>query len=240
MKAIILAAGIGSRIRPLTNDRPKFLLPIGDRLLGQIVMDNLLEAGIREFIIITGYFADKVEIFLKSTYPSVPFTFIHNPLYDKTNTAYSLSLAEKAVGPHEFIKLDGDVLFDTEIINKLKIASKPSCLCMDTNIHLDKEEVKVRVDSSLRVLEVGKKINPKLATGESIGIEKVDVKAGAKLFSILRNLLKKQSNHQEYYDDSYTTLVQKGFPFYAIDISNLDWVEIDTLADYKTALKLFT
>lgn len=240
MKAIILTAGVGSRIRPLTDDKPKFLLPIGQKMLGQIMIDNLLKEGVREFVIVTGHFADKVKSFLESTYPFVHFEFIHNPNYASTNTGYSLLLAEKTIGDDSFIKLDGDVLFEPELLKRLISHSAVTCLCMDTKIHLDKEEVKVIADNSLKVIEVGKKIKSSLATGESIGIEKIGHEAGKKLFSVLRNLMKKTENYQEYYDDSYTTLVHEGVPFSALDITGSKWVEVDTHEDYKKALRYFS
>ena len=94
MKAIILAAGTASRLRPLTDNTPKCLLNIGERPLLQRSMDALCENGIDEFVIVTGYLHEMIEDFVARTYPEgIRVTFIHNEVYATTNNIYSLWLA---------------------------------------------------------------------------------------------------------------------------------------------------
>jgi choline kinase len=202
------------------------------------MVDAILDEGIQEIIVVTGYRASQIQRFQHEAYPSISFNFIHNEHYDETNTGYSLLQTKQAVGSDTFIKFDADVVFEAEILKKL-LKSKTSALCIDKNIHLEAEEVKVITDESMRVVEVGKKLDPKLAKGESIGIEKIDPSAGKVLFSELGKLMRHKENWQEYYDDSYTTLARKGIPMYAVDITGLKWVEIDTIKDFRRAEKLF-
>ncbi len=239
MKAVILAAGVGSRIRPLTDNLPKPLLEIGGKtILGRMV-DAILDEGIQEMIVVTGYRADQIKRFLHGSYPTISFHFIYNEHYNETNTGYSLLQTKPAVGSDAFIKFDADVLFEPEVLKKL-LKSKASALCIDKNIHLEAEEVKVITDDSMRVVEVGKKLDPKLANGESIGIEKLEHSAGKVLFSELGKLMKHKENWQQYYDDSYSTLAGKGIPMHAVDITGLKWIEIDTSADFKRGEKIFS
>lgn len=238
MKAVILTAGVGSRIRPLTDTLPKPLLEIGGKtILGRMV-DAILDEDIKEIVVVTGYRGQQIQRFLQEVYPAIPFHFIHNEHYNDTNTGYSLLQTKQAVGSDAFIKFDADVLFEASILKKL-LKSTASALCIDKNIHLEAEEVKVITDDSMRVVEVGKKLEPSRAKGESIGIEKIDNAAGKVLFSELEKLMTYKENWQEYYDDSYTTLAGKGIPMYAVDITGLKWVEIDTIQDFRRAEKLF-
>ena len=101
-KAIILAAGTASRLRPLTSNTPKCLLKVGERTLLQRSMDALIKAGISEFVIVTGYLHEQIEDFVRKTYQnSLPLRegrggsvcFIHNKDYATTNNIYSLWLA---------------------------------------------------------------------------------------------------------------------------------------------------
>lgn len=239
MKAVILAAGTGSRIRPLTDNTHKSLLKIGKKTILERMVDGILDAGIKEIIVVTGYRAEDIKKFLYKSYPKIPFHFIHNERYAETNTGYSLLLAKEAVDDDEFIKFDADVVFEAEILKKL-LKSKTSALCIDKNIHLEAEDVKVITDESMRVVEVGKKLDPKRAKGESIGIEKIDRLAGKELFSELGKIMKDKKNWQEYYDDSYTTIIKKGIPMFAVDISGLKWVEIDTSQDLQRVRRLFS
>lgn len=238
MKAIILSAGVGSRIRPLTDNTPKSLLKVGGKAILERMIDNLIAVDIKEIAVVTGYLEDQIKEFVAKTYPDLKVTFIRNDVYDKTNTAFSLNLTKDFIGDDDFIKFDADVVFEKEVLERLISNTKGSGLCIDRNIHLDKEEVKVITEGEM-VLQVGKKLNPSLCKGESIGIEKISGESVKVLFEELAKVLSDEANYQEYYDDSYTTLVEKGLPFYAVDITGLAWVEIDTHEDYKRANSLF-
>jgi choline kinase len=239
MKAIILAAGIGSRISPLTKNKPKPLLEVCGKTIFERMVNNILSCGINEIVVITGYLENQIINFSKLKFPTVKFTFIRNDNYLDTNTAYSLLLAKKAVSSVDFLKFDGDVVFEFEIIKRLVNHSSRTCLCIDKNIDVAEEEVKVITDSKGNVIEVGKSLDPKKANGESIGIEKISNDAAKILFDDLERLMNDPQNYKKYYDDSYTTLVKKGVGMKAIDITGLKWIEIDTHADYEKAQKLF-
>lgn len=239
MKAIILTAGVGSRIRPLTDNKPKCLLEVAGQPILKRMIDNLKAAGLTEFIVITGYMADVVRTYIKDNYPDLNVTFIHNDRYEETNTGYSLFLTRDAVGNDSFVKLDGDVVFEQAVIEKLVKDPAQNCLTIDKNIHLDKEEVKAQIGENNQILKVGKTLDARMAHGESIGIEKVGAETGKVFYEILQRDVVEKQKWQEYYDDSYTTLVEEGHPFSAVDISGLKWVEIDTHEDYDRANELF-
>ena len=239
MRAIILSAGIGSRIRPLTDNTPKSLLKVGNKTILLLMVENILEVGIKDIAIVTGYLEDQIKEYIKKNFPNTKFNFIRNDKYETTNTGYSLMLTKNFAKGGSFIKFDADVVFEKKVLEKLFKSPHSSCLCIDKNIHLDAEEVKVITDPNDKVIAVGKKLDPQKAKGESIGIEKIDAAAGKILFEELKQLMQEKANYNEYYDDSYTTLVEKGIPFHAVDITGLKWAEIDTHADYQKAQELF-
>ena len=239
MKAILLAAGVGSRIRPLTDDKPKSFIPVAGISILERMLKAVQEVGMTEVGIVTGYRAEQVQSFIAEKFPNLHVTFMHNDKYEETNTGYSLLLTKDFVGNDSFIKFDADVVFETEVLRKLIDSPVPSALCIDTNINLEAEEVKVITGAENIVVQVGKKLDPHQSTGESIGIEKIDADAAKVLFAELEMLMKDEANWQEYYDDSYTTLVAKGCPMYAVDITGLKWVEIDTHEDYAKAEEIF-
>lgn len=239
MKAIILCAGIGSRIRPLTDDKPKPLVVVaGKTILGRMV-EASISVGITEFVVVTGYRAEQITTFLTETYPQASFTFVYNEHFEKTNTGYSVLLAEPYVRGEDFIKFDGDVVFEDEVLRRLIADQASSALCIDTRIRLEAEEVKVVLDENKRVLEVGKKLDPTKAHGESIGIEKICTRVAPVFFQELHTLMQDPAKWQEYYDDTYTTLVVRGVPMHAVDITGLKWVEIDTHEDFERAEQMF-
>ncbi len=238
-KAVLLAAGVGSRIRPLTNNSPKSLLDVAGKSILSRMLENVQAAGMTDVVVITGYLESQIKAFISSNFPDLNVVYKRNDKYEETNTGYSLLQTREFVEGYDFVKFDADVVFEKAILEKL-LASQVSALCIDRNIHLEAEEVKVITDQNGKVLEVGKKLDPHKANGESIGIEKITADAGRVLFEELESLLKDEKNWQEYYDDSYTTLVNKGVPFEAVDITGLKWIEIDTHQDYIRAQELFS
>jgi choline kinase len=239
MKAILLAAGVGSRIRPLTDNQPKSFIPVAGVSILERMLKGVEEVDLTEVGVVTGYRAEQLQALISEKFPSLKVTYMHNDKFEETNTGYSLLLTKDFVGDDSFIKFDADVVFETEILRRLMDDKIPSALCIDKNINLEAEEVKVITDADNKVLQVGKKLDPHQSTGESIGIEKIDREAAKVLFAELEELMQDQANWQEYYDDSYTTLVAKGCPMYAVDITGLKWVEIDTHEDYAKAQEIF-
>ncbi len=239
MKAILLAAGVGSRIRPLTDDKPKSMLDINGKSILERMLENVRAVGIREVVVITGYREDQLKAFIAEKFSDLTVHFKTNDIYTDTNTGYSLLLTRELVSDDDFIKFDADVVFEEEVLRKLIESEHETALCIDRNINLEAEEVKVITDSEGKVLEVGKKLDPHKSSGESIGIEKISKNAAKLLYAELDRLMQDKANWQEYYDDSYTTLVNQGVPFAAVDITGLKWVEIDTHEDYQKALKMF-
>ena len=239
MKAIILAAGVGSRIRPLTDNCPKSLLKIGDNTLLEMMISHIQNCGINEIIIVVGYLQEQIKDYVKTKFPELNVSFVTNDKYAETNTGYSLMLVKDLIQDSGFIKFDADVVFDKEILKKLIECEHESCLCIDKNINLDAEEIKVIIDNQNRILKANKTVNPKDAIGESIGIEKISKETAKLLFKELELMMQDKKNHQEYYEGAYERLIEKNVSFHALDISGLKWVEIDTHEDFDLGIKIF-
>jgi len=239
LKAVILAAGVGSRIQPLTNDCPKSLLEVAGQPILERMICNCLNCGISEFILVLGYLNDRIRDFVATTFPKIDVTYIVNKKYTETNTGYSLMLAAKAAGGTGFIKFDADVVFDTKILRRLISSPFEVALCIDRAIQLDAEEVKVIVDDEFRVLRASKDVNPKEALGESIGIEKINGDTAEKLFAELTQMMAQDHHHQAYYEAAYERLMAKDFVFHAVDVTGLNWTEIDTHDDFVSANEMF-
>ena len=112
---MLLAAGRGSRLRPLTDDRPKCLLEVGGAPLICRAVEILYRSGLREFTIVDGYLGDLVREELTPRFPFIAFRFVRNEEWDTTGNAFSLTLALRGQdGP--FILLDADVAFEPRVI----------------------------------------------------------------------------------------------------------------------------
>lgn len=237
--AVILAAGIGSRLSPLTDNCPKSLLSVGGSVILERMIRNCLSCGMSQFVLVLGHRADEIKHFVDKKFRGIRVTYVINDRYRETNTGYSLMLASAAIGTAEFVKFDADVVFDVKVLRQLLDSDRPNVLCIDRDIALEDEEVKVIADDQMRVLEVGKSVDFKLALGESIGIEKISAKTGPLLFAELAEMMESQTHFQDYYEAAYARLVNAGTAFYAHDITGLNWTEIDTAEDFAAANEMF-
>jgi choline kinase len=236
MKAVILAAGIASRLRPLTNHTPKCLLRIGSRNLLQRTIDAVVENKITELIIVTGYLHEMIEDFVNTHYPDLQVEFIYNKQYESTNNIYSLWLTKKFVLNSDVLLLDSDILFDPAIIASLLTATYSSCLALNRH-ELGEEEIKVIVDSGNRIKEISKVCSIEQAIGESIGIEKMSVGFVRTLFAELDEMIEKNQVNI-FYEAAFENIIRKGADIYAVDTMPLFSMELDTVNDFDQAQKL--
>ncbi len=120
MKVIIPVAGIGSKLRPHTHTQPKALVPVAGKPILSHIVDNLIEAGMTEFIFIVGYLGDKVEAYIRSTHPSIKSTFIIQE--PREGTGQAVWLAKEHVGPNEELVIAlGDTIFDVNLREVLQL-----------------------------------------------------------------------------------------------------------------------
>jgi choline kinase len=233
-QALILAAGFGSRLRPLTDDRPKALVPVGgEPILGR-ALAALVDAGIKTAVVVTGYRQDAVREYL-SHRADVSVATVENPDYASTNTLASLLVAAPLLD-EDFLVIDGDLVFEPAVITRL--VGPGVHLAVDTSSRLDDEAVKVAVSGD-RILAVGKTLPPGLvAEAESIGIAHVDQPTAERLFQVGRELLDAGAK-QAYYEAAFQRLIDEGAFFEAADVAGLGWVEVDNHQDLRRAESRF-
>lgn len=255
-KCIILAAGASTRLRPLTDDKPKCLLKIGDKTLLEHTINNILAVGIKEIAIVVGYKAQMIRDFLKRQFPNIRIRFILNPAYASTNNAYSLLLArrflEKRNGMihNALLLLDSDILFSSQLLHLLLqweesslsiVGDKQNLHTIDGLIAVrvadshDEEEVHVLINDHNNVVMIGKEVALGEVSGESIGIELFFPAAVKKLFDILEMRIRKGVGRTEFYEASFQQMIRDGARFKAVDISSHPVIEIDTPDDLQIA-----
>ena len=240
IKAVILAAGLARRLKPLTDHTPKCLLKIREKTILGMTIDNLLENNIHHIVIVTGFEAGQIRNYVEKTYPHISVEFIHNPDYAVTNNSYSLWLCRNSLKNNSLLLLDSDIVFEPGIITQLIASRKEACLALNTAQVLGEEEIKVRLAPDGSIMEISKEVNPRLAAGESIGIELFSENSTDKFFEVLNSRISGQNLVNEFYEASFEEFIRNGNPFHAIDISPYKCMEIDTPTDLKNAEKLLT
>ena len=170
MKAIILSAGQGRRLLPLTEDRPKALLSIAGKTIIERQLDVLLAAGIDEITIITGFHAHMIDGLISDQYSAYPgIRCVYNPFYDITDNLVSCWIARDAMDG-DFLLINGDTVFEPGLLKVILNSSPvPVSVCTDVKDVYDNDDMKVQVDG-LRVLNISKTIERKDINAESIGL----------------------------------------------------------------------
>lgn len=238
MKAVILAAGIASRLKPLTDNTPKCLLKVGDKSVLERTVDNIIANGIKDIVVVTGYLREMIENFLLEKYREINFTFIFNEKYDSTNNIYSLWMTKEELLGHDMLLLDSDIVFDGRIIGQLLNSDHENCLAVRSDQKLGKEEIKLLLNDDGSIKEIGKVIDPNAAVGESIGIEKFGKKFVWRLFTILDIKILDKQEVNIFYEAAFQDALNNGVKIYPIDTESYKCMEIDTLEDFETAGEL--
>lgn len=232
MKAIILNAGYGSRLRPNTDDLPKCLLPVdADRPVLELQLRTLARCGIRHATIMIGYGADKIEQFL-ATHPIASLTVqtSYNPFFATTNTAVTCWLAIRDM-TESFVLVNGDTLFDAEILRRVLAAPEaPLVMAVDQKPSYDADDMKVVLTSNGRLKAVGKSLAESKIDGESIGLMAFRADGGAAFRSALEIAVREPETLRLWYHDVIGRMAST-LQVNTVLIKGLWWREIDTPQD---------
>lgn len=249
MIGVILSAGMGKRLRPLTDDIPKPLLKINEMTLFERMIRNCMDVGIKKFIAVVGYNGDKVVDFskvLEEKY-DISIKTIENGRYDVTNTSVSTYLASDYIQNEDlddFILINGDNVVDPDLIKRIAARSNTSMI-LDNDKELNEESFKLILSEEVFsdnkniacgiIKEIGKEIDIASSTGEFIGISKVSKDDLNKFNEILLGLI--NEDEQNYYDFAYKDLSTVSKIDFVLT-NGLKWTEIDDKNDWNQAQKL--
>lgn len=225
MQAIILAAGVGTRLSTLSGGGPKCLVEIGGRPLILHQLEMLADHGIGPVIVVTGYQADAVKTVIGDRAQTLV-----NDLYAETNSLYSLWLARDLIaGP--FVLLNSDLFFDPAILDKL-LHQKGNALAYDSTSSRGREQTKVVVRAG-DVVDLGKDVPSGAARGESLGLVKFDEAGSAAIFNAANLLI--ASGNQDAWVLEGTRSILREVRMAAVNVAGLPWAEIDFPYDLDVA-----
>lgn len=236
MIAVILAAGMGQRLMPLTRDKPKTLLEINNTTIIERIVINCLNNQIKEYLVVVGHNKEKVakECDRLAQKYDITFSVVENQDYNKTNTGVSTYLAVQKLKNKDFLIINGDNVFDEKIIENL-LKSKSTAVIIDNYKQLNKESFKISIEGST-IKDMGKQIDIESSSGEFIGISKV-ASADVELFGQILSKLT-QEDPQQYYDIAYVKLSRKSKVDF-VYTNGLKWTEIDDIDDFNYAKSVF-
>ena len=238
MIGVILAAGMAKRLRPLTDTKPKCLLKVGERTLLERTVRAMQQAGITEFVVVTGYRGEMIKEFLISHFsfliPKVHF--LHNADYEHNNNIYSLWMAGEIVRGKEFLLMDSDILCDPAAV--ARIAHEPESALALNRHECGEEEIKVIVDADGHITEISKVCSIQDAIGESVGIEKMTADYSEALYKELDQMIIKEGLIDVFYERCFERLIPQGHTFKVVDTTSYFSYELDTPEDFERAKEL--
>jgi choline kinase len=230
MNAVIVAAGEGKRLRPITDSTPKCLLRIGGKSLISRSVEYLLNNGVGKIFIVIGY--KKEQIIRHMAHYQKRIEYIFNPYYSINNNMASLWFAKPFVYEKLFLYLHADLLYHPDIIKQCIHFKKDTALMVDSK-KCGQEEMKVRMSEGLFV-ESSKDLPLNKTYGEWLGINKFSSVISRHLFDEIDDILYK-ANFMAYDTYALNNLAKKGIELPVCDAGDLPWIEIDTAHDLKLA-----
>jgi len=244
VKAIIIAAGMSTRLMELTDDKPKCMLEVNNKTILQRQIEIFHQCGIDDIIVIRGYKKEKINY--------VGVKYVYNMNYRRNNILESLMTAENEMNG-EVIVTYSDILFRRSVVEKLLKSKDGISIVVDTDWktrykdrfqHPLEEAENVIVEKN-KVTKIAKVINPNEAYGEFIGLAKFS-KTGSDIWKAIYKKVKKEigngqfhtasSIEKAYLTDMFQELIARGYTVSNVDIKG-QWMEIDTIEDIRRAEK---
>jgi choline kinase len=210
MKAVILAAGVGSR---LGGTLPKCLISIGgDKTILWNQVGTLRRLGVREIMVVVGF---KKEVVMEH-YPDL--LYVYNPRFHITNTAYSLSLALERIDPDDLLWMNGDVVFEEAVVQKMIEAGGSAVAVVRKDC--GEEEVKFTLDGKSCIKDISKSVRG--GEGEAVGINRVSRDDFGAFLEQLRSC-----SEDDYFEKAVEKAIEGGMRFLAVDVTAYKCIEID-------------
>ena len=230
-QAVIVAAGLGRRLKPYTDDRPKALIEINGASMIRNSIDIMLDSGVEEIIVVVGYKKEMIENHLRD----YPVRFVHNPFYAITNNMASLWFAAPML-KGGFLYAHSDLVYDPLLMHSVVNSQYENALLVEEK-RCGEEEMKVIAHDGMLV-ESGKLLDPTNCVGEWTGIARFSHKFSLTLMTRIGALL--EAGHLQEYDTfALTQLAREGEPIHIIGFHDQPWMEIDTVEDLQAARELF-
>ena len=238
-KALILAAGVGSRLRPITESKPKCLVTVAGRPILDYQIQAYLSAGIKDITIVAGHKTEMIRQYCNSL-EGLNVKIIENVDYEATNNMYSLYLAESELTGQEFILSNGDVVFEPDIVSGL--LSYPSgdlIAAQRGNYH--QESMKICTNQSGYVCDISKTMPPEVAYGTSIDVYLFSKKSSGVLFEQVQTIIEKEKKLCEWTEIAIQRLLKSQLlQMRPYDIDSKEWIEIDDYDDLLAAEYCFS
>lgn len=244
MQAIILAAGMGKRLKELTKSRTKCMISVNGVTLIERALHQLERLRLSRIVIVVGYEGQKLIDYVNGLGVSTPIVFVSNPIYHKTNNIYSLSLAKDYLAEDDTLLLESDLIFDDEVLEVLVSDSRDTLALVDKyESWMDGTVVKLREDDSIESFIPGNRLrfDETQAYYKTVNIYKFGKDFSNTHYIPFLMAYQAALGENEYYEQVLRVITMLDEPtIRAKRLSGQRWYEIDDLQDLDIAESIFT
>lgn len=244
MQAIILAAGMGKRLKELTSDNTKCMVKVNGVTLIERMLRQIERQNVSRIVIVTGYEGQKLKEYIDTLAIGTPVKFIDNPIYDKTNNIYSLALASEELCEEDTLLFESDLIFEDSVLDELVNDSRDTLALVDKyESWMDGTCVKLADDDTIEAFVPGKKILfeeiPEYY--KTVNIYKFSKEFSQKYYVPFLKAYEKALGENEYYEQVLRVITMLDEPVIrAKRLSGQKWYEIDDVQDLDIAESIFT
>ena len=242
MKGLILSAGMGTRLQPLTRTQPKCMVRVAGRPMMEYQLDSLRNAGVKDCVIVVGYMAGSVRGYFGDNYRGLDLSYVENTVYDQTNNLYSLWLA-RAEFDDDILLLESDLVFDDRLVSQLVLMDEPNVAVVD--------RYQPTMDGTVILADRGEAVSMVLKADQGPGFDYSRALKTVNIYRLSRESLAKtivpemesflaKGQSGQYYEAVFSSLIASGRMEMAVMNTGINrWAEVDTLDDLRDAEKMF-
>jgi len=244
MKAIVLAAGMGTRLKPITDSIPKCLIEINGKAILVNMLEHLNTSGVKETTLVIGYLGDLIRNKIGDHFKEMKINYVVNSIYDKTNSSYSLWLALKEIIVDEcLLILEGDVFFDQTLLENFINDDFPACTVVQ-EYHPPLDGTFIELENDVVVKWVHKYARPNDFDIEgkfkTVNITKFDKSFSEDILIPTLNQHIEQNNGIDPFEFVMNDIVtKKGGNVHAFHVGMHKWFEVDNHEELRIAEEIF-
>ena len=225
MKAVIMAAGVGSRIQGVIHNKPKCLIRTNGQSLISRIVEMLQQKGIHDITVITGYKSELIHQEMRSQ-----VSYFHNPFYQVTNSIASLWLARHLLADDDLILMNADLYFEEGVLD-IALAQDETAVMLSDSTRIEDADFRFGVDGRC-IRKTGNKLTNAETDCEYVGI----VRISKSFVETFKNRLEKMVSSRDmnnWWEGVLYSFIEENMDIYHKDVMGTFWTEVDTPADYK-------
>ncbi len=243
MQAIILAAGMGKRLKQFTQDQPKCMVTVNGMTMIERLLRQLDGKGLKKIVVVTGYEGGKLKDFISSLEIHTPVEYIDNPIYDKTNNIYSLALAKDHMLEDDTVLFESDLVFDDRIVSRImEDVRNAVAVVAKFESWMDGTCVKIGPDGMITCFIPKREFDPaeKNEYYKTVNVYRFSREFAERYYIPFLDAYRSAMGENDYYEQVLRIITLLDEPVVsAMCVENEKWYEIDNEEDLKNASALF-